>query len=118
MCCSGRRANCILYGILYGLCCITKHSSNFWVLMVGRLLGGTATSILFSAFESWVICEHNKRAFPQPLLSCIFAYATLGNSLMAIVAGFVAQYAVDFVSYVYVFVFYTPDQFIYIYTVH
>jgi hypothetical protein len=28
--------------------------------MFGRLLGGTATSILYSAFESWLICEHNK----------------------------------------------------------
>ena len=28
--------------------------------MGGRLAGGMATSILFSAFESWVICEHDK----------------------------------------------------------
>ena len=28
--------------------------------MVGRLLGGIATSILYSAFESWVIYEHHK----------------------------------------------------------
>lgn len=28
--------------------------------MCGRLAGGMATSILFSAFESWVICEHDK----------------------------------------------------------
>ena len=28
--------------------------------MLGRLLGGTATSILYSAFESWLVNEHNK----------------------------------------------------------
>lgn len=28
--------------------------------MVGRLLGGVATSILYSAFESWLVYEHNK----------------------------------------------------------
>ena len=28
--------------------------------MVGRFLGGIATSILYSAFESWLIYEHNK----------------------------------------------------------
>ena len=28
--------------------------------MCGRFAGGMATSILFSAFESWVICEHDK----------------------------------------------------------
>ncbi|KAL8595134.1 hypothetical protein ACOMHN_013807 [Nucella lapillus] len=56
----GRRANCILYGILYSLACVTKHFGNFWILMVGRLLGGMATSILYSAFESWLVYEHNK----------------------------------------------------------
>ena len=30
------------------------------MLLVGRVAGGMATSILFSAFESWVVCEHDK----------------------------------------------------------
>ena len=33
---------------------------NFAVLFVGRLLAGMATSILFSAFESWLINEHRR----------------------------------------------------------
>jgi hypothetical protein len=28
--------------------------------MVGRVLGGIATSLLFSAFESWLVAEHFK----------------------------------------------------------
>lgn len=28
--------------------------------MLGRILGGIATSLLFSAFESWLVAEHNK----------------------------------------------------------
>ena len=28
--------------------------------MLGRVLGGIATSLLFSAFESWLVAEHNK----------------------------------------------------------
>jgi hypothetical protein len=31
--------------------------------MVGRILGGVATSLLFSAFESWLVAEHNKVLF-------------------------------------------------------
>ncbi|XP_048622888.1 molybdate-anion transporter-like [Brassica napus] len=47
--------------ILYSLhSCITKHSPQNTVLMVGRILGGIATSLLNSAFESWLIAEHNK----------------------------------------------------------
>jgi hypothetical protein len=31
--------------------------------MVGRVLGGIATSLLYSAFESWLVAEHFKRGF-------------------------------------------------------
>lgn len=96
----GRRNNCILYGILYGAACITKHFNNFWILMLGRLLGGTATSILYSAFESWLIYEHNKRGYDSELLGNIFSHAILGNSLVAIAAGIVAQYFADMFGFV------------------
>jgi len=50
--------------------CILQHFNNFSILMVGRLLGGIATSILYSAFESWVIYEHHK-VWSLSYLSCI-----------------------------------------------
>ncbi|VDP07578.1 unnamed protein product [Heligmosomoides polygyrus] len=56
----GRRNNCLIYGVLYGCSCVTKHFASIEVLMVGRFLGGIATSILYSAFESWMVYEHNK----------------------------------------------------------
>lgn len=96
----GRRANCILYGIMYSLACVTKHFGNFWILMIGRLLGGMATSILYSAFESWLVFEHNKRGFDPELLGNIFSHAVLGNSLVAIVAGLVAQKFADIFGFV------------------
>ncbi|XP_025106196.1 molybdate-anion transporter-like isoform X2 [Pomacea canaliculata] len=96
----GRRANCILYGILYSLACVTKHFANFWVLMLGRVLGGMATSILYSAFESWLIYEHHKRGFESDLLGNIFSHAVLGNSLVAIVAGLLAQKVADVFGFV------------------
>lgn len=33
--CSGRRNNCFLYGVLYGISCLTKHVPVMEVLMVG-----------------------------------------------------------------------------------
>ncbi|ESN93425.1 hypothetical protein HELRODRAFT_88702 [Helobdella robusta] len=96
----GRKTNCILYGILYSLSCVTKHFNNFSILMVGRLLGGIATSILYSAFESWVILEHHKRGFEPHLLGSIFSHAVVGNSIVAICSGVVAQKAADFFGYV------------------
>lgn len=58
--CRGRKRACVTYCITYILSCITKHSPQFKILMVGRILGGIATSLLFSAFESWLVAEHNK----------------------------------------------------------
>lgn len=54
----GRKANCLLFVVLYSLSCVTKHFNDFNILMFGRLTGGISTSILYSAFETWMIHEH------------------------------------------------------------
>lgn len=96
----GRRFNCIVYGILYCLSCVTKHFPNFYILFCGRILGGIATSILYSAFESWLIHEFNAKNFDQNLLGSIFSSAVLGNSLIAIAMGLVAQFVADMFGFV------------------
>ncbi|KAK8495923.1 hypothetical protein V6N12_012515 [Hibiscus sabdariffa] len=42
----GRKRACVTYCIAYILSCITKHSPQYKVLMLGRVLGGIATSLL------------------------------------------------------------------------
>ncbi|CAA6668195.1 unnamed protein product [Spirodela intermedia] len=92
----GRKRACVTYCITYILSCITKHSPQYKVLMVGRILGGTATSLLFSAFESWLVAEHNKRGFDPQWLSLTFSKAIfLGNGLVAIVSGLFANLLAD-----------------------
>ncbi|MBA0768734.1 hypothetical protein Gotri_017516, partial [Gossypium trilobum] len=95
----GRRRACVTYCITYILSCITKHSPQYKILMVGRVLGGIATSLLFSAFESWLVAEHNKRGFEQQWLSLTFSKAIfLGNGLVAILAGLFGNVLVDSLS--------------------
>ncbi|XP_078434412.1 uncharacterized protein LOC144705547 [Wolffia australiana] len=92
----GRKRACVTYCITYILSCITKHSPQYRVLMVGRILGGIATSLLFSAFESWLVAEHNKRGFEVQWLSLTFSKAIfLGNGLIAIIAGLFANLLAD-----------------------
>ncbi|XP_073001030.1 uncharacterized protein [Typha latifolia] len=92
----GRKRACITYCISYILSCITKHSPQYKVLMVGRILGGIATSLLFSAFESWLVAEHYKRNFDPQWLSLTFSKAIfLGNGLVAIVSGLFANLLAD-----------------------
>lgn len=92
----GRKRACVTYCIVYILSCITKHSPEYKVLMLGRVLGGVSTSLLFSAFESWLVAEHNKRSFEQQWLSVAFSEAIfLGNGLVAILSGLVGNLLVD-----------------------
>lgn len=89
----GRKFNVLVFVVSYALSCMTKHSPNFGILMIGRLLAGIATSILFSAFESWLVSEHNTRNFDPILLSETFSKAQFGNAVVAIVSGQVAGVA-------------------------
>eukprot|EP00934_Nitzschia_sp_Nitz4_P006694 Nitzschia sp. Nitz4//scaffold19_size178191//109793//111323//NITZ4_001990-RA/size178191-processed-gene-0.74-mRNA-1//-1//CDS//3329540720//6684//frame0 len=90
----GRRNFVFIFVVVYIASCTTKHVNNYWVLMLGRLLGGVSTSLLFSVFEAWLIRAHSDADLPKVLLSKSFSWAAFGNSVIAIVAGLVANVAV------------------------
>ncbi|KAL3896524.1 MAG: hypothetical protein SGCHY_004018 [Lobulomycetales sp.] len=76
--------------------CLTKLSRTFTVLMIGRITGGVATSLLFSVFEAWMVSEFYSRGFKEELLSDIFQWSTFLNGLVAIISGVFANTMVDF----------------------
>jgi len=93
----GRKRGCQLYCVLYIASCMTKHFASYWILMVGRITGGIATSLLFSGFESWLVSEAcEKRSLDKDALGHIFALMWFGNSLVAILAGILGDVAVGF----------------------
>lgn len=61
--------------VLIELIHLTSHDlllldfKNFQILMIGRLLGGVATSLLFSVFEAWLIGAHANAGVMVRLLS-------------------------------------------------
>jgi len=91
----GRKLMAIVFCLLYSISCITKLLNNFSVLLFGRLLGGIATSLLFSVFESWMVYEHNYRGYDPELLSSTFYKSTLLNGVVAIVSGLWASDSAD-----------------------
>lgn len=91
----GRRKFTILFSVVYIASCLTKHFKDFNVLMLGRLLGGIATSLLFSVFDSWLIRSHAEAGL-SAFLSKSFASAQYGNSVIAILAGLAANKAAGY----------------------
>lgn len=100
----GRRLMCQAYCACYIVACITKLFPDYWILMLGRFLSGVATSLLFSVFESWMVCEHHKQGFDSSLLGSTFSYATFGNGIIAVVAGLIANYVASSFGYVAPFI--------------
>ena len=100
----GRKLMCILYSVMYILACFTKLVPEYWTLMLGRFLSGICTSLLFSVFEAWMVCEHNKLGFDEASLGNTFSYATFGNGLAAVIAGLIANTAAESSGYVAPFI--------------
>lgn len=95
----GRKFMAITFCAVYALSALTKIVNSFAVLMLGRILSGVATSLLFTTFEAWMVAEHRYRNFPEALLTNTFSKATLGNGIAAVVAGIVAQTAASCCGY-------------------
>lgn len=70
-------------------------SNRLEILCLARLLGGLGTSLLFSAFESWLIGAHIKSGFGPSCLNEIFEQSVFINSLVAIFSGLMANALVN-----------------------
>mmetsp|Transcript_27907 Transcript_27907/g.64849 ORF Transcript_27907/g.64849 Transcript_27907/m.64849 type:complete len:454 (-) Transcript_27907:99-1460(-) len=91
----GRRFSCIVYLLIEVVVNICEHYNNFPVLLLSRVAGGVSTSLLFSAFESWMVSEHRALGFPEEWLADSFSWGSFGNGLAAIAAGILAQVCAD-----------------------
>jgi len=91
----GRRQFTIIFCVAYALSCVTKHFHNFGILMLGRILGGICTSLLFSVFDSWLIRSHADMGLSD-FLSSTFSTASYANSVVAIVAGLLSERVASF----------------------
>lgn len=89
----GRKLFAGVYCFLTASQCVTKHFASYWILMLGRFLGGCASCLLFTAFESWMVAETTRRGFSDQALKYIFGCKELLSSIVAIAAGLIAQFA-------------------------
>lgn len=87
----GRKKLCLVFCITYLFTCFCVTIPYLPVLFLGRLAGGISTSILYSAFESWLVSAANGLTIPSSDLSLIFGRATLVNGFVATGAGVVSN---------------------------
>ena len=85
----GRRLACLVFCVTYAIGCLTKISNDIKVLFIGRLLGGLSTTLMFSAFESWMVTEFFGQGLDKSgiTLDSIFGVMTTLNSIVAILSG-------------------------------
>ena len=91
----GRKMGCVLFCVLEIIINTLEHFPSLTLLLVGRVLGGVSTSLLFSAFESWMVTEHRNKGFPEEWLASTHGLASTGNGLVAVLAGVLAQLSAD-----------------------
>lgn len=87
----GRRLGCLIFCVLEIVINLLENVPSMPVLIIGRVLGGMSTSLLFSSFEAWMVSQHRKRRFPESLLASTFAISSWGNGAMGFSAGLLGQ---------------------------
>ncbi|AWP09698.1 putative major facilitator superfamily domain-containing protein 5-like [Scophthalmus maximus] len=88
----GRRKTCLLFCLSYSACCLTKLSRDYFILIVGRVLGGLSTSLLATTFEAWYVHRHvDIHDFPKEWIPSTFTKAATWNHGLAVGAGLAAN---------------------------
>ena len=91
----GRKRVCLAFCVSYALSCALIQFPSLPILFAGRALGGLSTSILFSAFESWLVSAAGQYGVTQADLSGILGRATLVNGFVATAAGVISDQLVQ-----------------------
>ncbi|KAF4632854.1 hypothetical protein G7Y89_g5258 [Cudoniella acicularis] len=93
----GRRTACLIFCVTYSVACFSTLVPSLPALFFGRVFGGLSTSLMYSAFESWMVTEYHKRRIDHAgtSLSSMFGLMTTMNSIVAIISGVFSEWLVQ-----------------------
>ncbi|CAL3962569.1 hypothetical protein PZA11_000309 [Diplocarpon coronariae] len=96
----GRKVACLVFCVTYSVACFSTLISSVPALFVGRVFGGLSTSLMYSAFESWMVTEYCKRHMDNAglSLSSMYGIMTTLNSIVAILSGVFSEWLVNFTN--------------------
>mmetsp|Transcript_15813 Transcript_15813/g.20644 ORF Transcript_15813/g.20644 Transcript_15813/m.20644 type:complete len:556 (-) Transcript_15813:36-1703(-) len=91
----GRKKATLAFCVIYAIGALSTNSPLLWVLLMGRVLSGVGTGLLFSAPESWLVGEAQKSGDDPDgkYLGETFGLAYAGDAIVAIIAGQLAGLA-------------------------
>ncbi|KAI1996439.1 hypothetical protein LOZ53_001040 [Ophidiomyces ophidiicola] len=90
----GRQKACLAFCAIYALSCLlTITPRSVYLLLLGRLLGGIGTTLLFTAFETWLVSEFHRSELVKEIveLNDLLGAMTMLNSIVAVVAGLFSE---------------------------
>ncbi|KAI1102719.1 MFS general substrate transporter [Jackrogersella minutella] len=92
----GRMTACLIFCCIHSLASVSMKFNDIKILIAGRVLGGIGLTLLWTAFESWMVTEYNARGLDRSpfQLSGMFSIMTKYNCMTAILAGVVSHYIV------------------------
>ncbi|KAI8382904.1 hypothetical protein BD560DRAFT_204284 [Blakeslea trispora] len=91
----GRKRICLVFCMITIVSLFLRMINDYAVLFLSHVLSGLSTALLYSVFESWYVSEHSAQGFPAEWRARTFALSTLLNSIVAILAGILANGLVD-----------------------
>lgn len=83
----GRKIGTLAFTLIYSLGAASTKSPLLSILLMGRVLSGIGTSLLFSAPEAWLVGEAQAKEKGLDYLGETFGLAYAGDSIVAILAG-------------------------------
>ncbi|KAI1322783.1 hypothetical protein F5Y16DRAFT_28216 [Xylariaceae sp. FL0255] len=91
----GRRSACLAFCVVHSVAAVSVCADHLAVLVGGRVLAGVALTLLWTAFESWMLAEWNARGLGRGgeeegdgmTLGEMFSLMTTANCTTAIIAG-------------------------------
>ncbi|KAF9116953.1 Molybdate-anion transporter [Mortierella sp. AM989] len=91
----GRKRMALLFCCTSSVASLIRLSGNYHYLIFSHLLSGLSTALLYCVFEAWYISQHQRKGFAPALIGATFSTAIFLNGLVAILAGIVANVAVE-----------------------
>ena len=91
----GPRKGSLLCPIMFLLGTISVRYDSYNVLLVGRILGGTASAVMHTVPETWFFNQASSAGLPSTMISTFMSWLFFIDGIGAIVAGHLASLAAE-----------------------